>query len=118
MLAGLLGILILTSCVEEYRDTGAYVPMSDQWIQLNEYFTNSCFYLSSELGTVIEYKAGNKNVEYTGWEWGYAPPDSYKIERYKFSSTSLGKGCWEVNAYGLTDIACPCYLRIPYSWEP
>ena len=104
--------LLLLSCTSGTHDTGDAYAFSDQWLQLDKYFQDTCFYLDSDIHNVLIYDEGEKEIEEKDWEWEYFPPNLFVIDDRDLA-VYRNDPCWDLEAYGLTAQVCKCVIPIP-----
>lgn len=111
---GLVIAILLFSCTSIEHDTGSAVAFADKWLVMDNFFSDTCFYLNNETHLTFIYEKDEEDVEEKDWEWEYIEPNLFIIdERELFVWPSLQKNCWDLEAYGLTATACNCHLDLP-----
>lgn len=106
-------ITLLTACNEAPTDTSNNgFEFSDQWLQLSNFYTDTCFYLDSEERNVVIYDKDAAASEVKDWAWEFYPPELFVIDERDLIVIKDDE-CWYLEAYGITSEACDCTLRIP-----
>ena len=117
----LILILGLASCNSRPVIDTPDVAYSGQWLQLEQYFPDSCFILESETHTVWVFDEGDEEQDHKDdWEWEFREPDLYLFNESinLYSQPAEEEGCWWMNIWEVDVRACPCRLDIPIRPEP
>jgi len=112
--------LTLISCAPRPVIETPEVSYSDQWLQLDDYFADSCFILETPSHTVWVFDEGEEEQTHKDdWEWEFREPDLYlfngSINLYSVPSED---DCWWMNIWEVDVRACPCRLPIPARPDP
>ena len=113
--------LALSSCTPRPSIETPEVPYSDQWLQLDDYFADSCFILETDTHTVWVFDEGDEEQDHKDdWEWEFKPPDLYLFNGSinLYSQPAEEEGCWWMNIWEVDVRACPCRMDIPIRIEP
>ena len=111
----LLVLCSLVSCADRPVIDTPEVAYSDQWLQLDEYFADSCFVLDSQTHTVWVFDDGEEEQTHKDdWAWEFQEPDLYVFnDAINLYSVPANDDCWEMNIWEVDVRACPCRLDIP-----
>ena len=95
-------------------------PYSDQWLQLDDFFADSCFILETTTHTVWVFDEGEEEQTHKDdWEWEFKDPDLYLFNgSINLYSVPAEDDCWWMNIWEVDVRACPCRLDIPIRPEP
>jgi len=105
--------ILLLSCNTKPVDTAELgYEFADQWLQLDNFYQDTCFYLNSLEKNIILYDKDEEEVESKDWYWEFYPPDLFIIDDRELIAIK-DNDCWYLEAYGITSTACDCNLDIP-----
>jgi hypothetical protein len=109
----MLALLIILSCEKIELDTSQpSYDFTDTWLQLDNFYQDTCFYLNSEEYNTIIYDKGEAATEYKDWHWEFFEPDLFVIDEHELTVIKSGD-CWFLEAYNITSSACECNLELP-----
>jgi hypothetical protein len=112
--------LTLISCAPRPVIETPEVSYSDQWLQLDDYFADSCFILETPSHTVWVFDEGEEEQTHKDdWEWEFREPDLYLFNgSINLYSVPTEDDCWWMNIWEVDVRACPCRLPIPARPDP
>ncbi len=116
-----LACLIVISCTPRPVIDTPDVAYSDQWLQLDEHFPDSCFILETPTHTVWVFDEGDEEQDHKDdWEWEFREPDLYLFNGSinLYSQPAEEEGCWWMNIWEVDVRACPCRMSIPPRPDP
>ena len=117
----LLLCLAFISCTPRLIIDTPETPYSDQWLQLDDYFADSCFILETTTHTVWVFDEGEEEQTHKDdWEWEFKDPDLYLFNSdiNLYSIPAEEEGCWWMNIWEVDVRACPCRIPIPPRPDP
>lgn len=107
-------VILFFSCNSIEHDSGDSIEFANRWLVMDNFFSDTCFYLDGDTHLASIYEKGAESIEEKDWEWEYIEPDLFIIDEKELMVwPSLQENCWDLQAYGLTATACCCKLEIP-----
>ena len=97
----------------------AHIPpigsYSGQWLQLDQYFSESCFILDESTKTVWVFDDGEEEQTHKDdWLWEYNDLDLYVFnDNISLYVVETENDCWRMSIWGVDVNACPCSFAIP-----
>ena len=112
-------LLIMISCGTPPSTHSPTQSYSGQWLQLDQYFPESCFILDEDTKTVWVFDAGDEEQEHKDdWMWVFNQPDLYTFDdSIDLYVAEAENGCWRMSIWGVDVNACPCSYAIPQKPE-
>lgn len=107
--------MCLVACESSERVAPVERSYSAQWLQLDQYFPDSCFILDEETKTVWVFDANEEEQTHKDeWTWVYDELDKYVFDdRIDLYVEPIENSCWLMSIWGIEVMACPCILEVP-----
>jgi len=107
--------LLLCACPEEVAHVTPDQSYSGQWLQLDQYFPESCFILDEDTKTVWVFDDGDEEQEHKDdWLWEFNQQDRYTFDdSIDLYVAETENDCWRMSIWGVDVNACPCSYAIP-----
>ena len=108
-------LLCLIACGQNKGLAPDQESYSGQWLQLDQYFEDSCFVLDEETKTVWVFDDGEEvQTHKDEWPWVYDGYDKYVFDgAVDLYVEPIVNQCWKMSIWGIAVNACPCALAIP-----